>query len=159
MNSDDQRSALMLVAIKVIAQMGTLLVLIVGGSVGIGLLLGGVYAMMASGLDLRWQAGTLTATTETPVADAYIVAVPTPFTETHAADLTYIEAAAADFDLQISSGYALGRNCERCPHKQVAAQRIGAFLGGGRGLEDAEVMRVAVMLEDLVSVKVVHVAF
>lgn len=39
MNSDDQRSALMLVAIKVIAQMGTLLVLIVGGSVGIGLLL------------------------------------------------------------------------------------------------------------------------
>jgi F0F1-type ATP synthase assembly protein I len=39
MNSDDQRTGLMLVAIKVIAQMGTLLVLIVGGSVGIGLLL------------------------------------------------------------------------------------------------------------------------
>jgi F0F1-type ATP synthase assembly protein I len=39
MNSDDQQSSLMIVAIKVIAQMGTLLVLIVGGSVGIGLLL------------------------------------------------------------------------------------------------------------------------
>ncbi len=39
MNSDDQRTGLMLVAIRVIAQMGTLLVLIVGGSVGIGLLL------------------------------------------------------------------------------------------------------------------------
>jgi F0F1-type ATP synthase assembly protein I len=39
MKSDEQRSELMLVAIKVLAQMGTLLVGIVGGSVGIGLLL------------------------------------------------------------------------------------------------------------------------
>ncbi len=38
--------------------------------------------------------GRLKATTETPAADAYIVAVPTPFTSDKRADLSYIEAAA-----------------------------------------------------------------
>ncbi|MDP5225541.1 MULTISPECIES: UDP-N-acetyl-D-mannosamine dehydrogenase [Arthrobacter] len=38
--------------------------------------------------------GTLRATKETPQADAFIVAVPTPFTEDRTADLSYIEAAA-----------------------------------------------------------------
>lgn len=38
--------------------------------------------------------GRLRATTETPSADAFIVAVPTPFLEDKSADLGYIEAAA-----------------------------------------------------------------
>ena len=38
--------------------------------------------------------GRLKATTETPAADAYIVAVPTPFRADKSADLSYIEAAA-----------------------------------------------------------------
>ena len=38
--------------------------------------------------------GNLHATTETPTAEAYIVAVPTPFLADHSADLSYIEAAA-----------------------------------------------------------------
>lgn len=38
--------------------------------------------------------GRLKATTETPPADAFIVAVPTPFLEDKSADLGYIEAAA-----------------------------------------------------------------
>jgi UDP-N-acetyl-D-mannosaminuronic acid dehydrogenase len=38
--------------------------------------------------------GRLKATTETPAADAFIVAVPTPFNEDKTADLSYIEAAA-----------------------------------------------------------------
>ena len=38
--------------------------------------------------------GNLTASTKTPHADAYIIAVPTPFKGDHAADLSYIEAAA-----------------------------------------------------------------
>lgn len=38
--------------------------------------------------------GTLSASLETPEADAYIVAVPTPFNADHSADLSYIEAAA-----------------------------------------------------------------
>lgn len=38
--------------------------------------------------------GNLQATTETPAAQAYIVAVPTPFLADRSADLSYIEAAA-----------------------------------------------------------------
>lgn len=38
--------------------------------------------------------GRLKATTETPAADAFIVAVPTPFLADKSADLSYIEAAA-----------------------------------------------------------------
>lgn len=38
--------------------------------------------------------GTLTASTEVEVADVYIVAVPTPFLDDQAPDLSYIEAAA-----------------------------------------------------------------
>jgi UDP-N-acetyl-D-mannosaminuronic acid dehydrogenase len=38
--------------------------------------------------------GLLRAETKTPEADVYIVAVPTPFKEEHAADLSYIDAAA-----------------------------------------------------------------
>jgi UDP-N-acetyl-D-mannosaminuronic acid dehydrogenase len=37
--------------------------------------------------------GRLTATSATPEADAYIIAVPTPFNDSHAADLSYVEAA------------------------------------------------------------------
>ncbi|MDY6055652.1 UDP-N-acetyl-D-mannosamine dehydrogenase [Micrococcus sp.] len=40
------------------------------------------------------EAGRLSASLETPAADAYIVAVPTPFKGDHAPDLSYIEAAA-----------------------------------------------------------------
>lgn len=39
--------------------------------------------------------GRLRADVKTPEADVFIVAVPTPFAEDHAADLSYIEAAAA----------------------------------------------------------------
>jgi UDP-N-acetyl-D-mannosaminuronic acid dehydrogenase len=39
--------------------------------------------------------GRLKATTQTPAADAYIVAVPTPFRPDRSADLSYIEAAHA----------------------------------------------------------------
>lgn len=46
--------------------------------------------------------GSLRATTKTPVADAYIVAVPTPFRSDHSADLSYIEAAAASIAPQLS---------------------------------------------------------
>lgn len=37
--------------------------------------------------------GRLTATTEMPEADAYIIAVPTPFQPDHTADLSYVESA------------------------------------------------------------------
>jgi UDP-N-acetyl-D-mannosaminuronic acid dehydrogenase len=37
--------------------------------------------------------GRLTATLETPEADAYIIAVPTPFLDDHTADLSYVQSA------------------------------------------------------------------
>lgn len=46
-------------------------------------------------------AGTLTASMEVPQADAYIIAVPTPFSEGHRADLSYIEAAARNVAPQL----------------------------------------------------------
>lgn len=51
--------------------------------------------------------GNLTASTNTPAADAYIVAVPTPFKDDHAADLSYIEAAADAIAPQLVGGELL----------------------------------------------------
>lgn len=46
--------------------------------------------------------GKLRASTETPAAQAYIVAVPTPFRDDHSADLSYIEAAARGIAPQLT---------------------------------------------------------
>lgn len=48
--------------------------------------------------------GTLKASLETPAADAFIVAVPTPFNEDKTADLSYIEAAARGIAPQLQGG-------------------------------------------------------
>jgi UDP-N-acetyl-D-mannosaminuronic acid dehydrogenase len=46
--------------------------------------------------------GKLKATLDTPAADAYIVAVPTPFKSDRSADLSYIEAAARNIAPQLT---------------------------------------------------------
>ncbi|MBM7794179.1 UDP-N-acetyl-D-mannosamine dehydrogenase [Paenarthrobacter ilicis] len=51
--------------------------------------------------------GHLKATTTTPQAEAYIVAVPTPFQEDRSADLSYIEAAARGIAPQLQGGELL----------------------------------------------------
>lgn len=48
--------------------------------------------------------GRLTASKEVPAADAYIIAVPTPFHEDHTADLSYIEAAVTALAPQLAGG-------------------------------------------------------
>lgn len=48
--------------------------------------------------------GHLKATTDTPAAQAFIVAVPTPFREDRTADLSYIEAAARGIAPQLQGG-------------------------------------------------------
>jgi UDP-N-acetyl-D-mannosaminuronic acid dehydrogenase len=48
--------------------------------------------------------GLLSAGTETPAADAYIVAVPTPFHADKSADLSYIEAAGRGLAAQLRGG-------------------------------------------------------
>ncbi|MET4540543.1 UDP-N-acetyl-D-mannosaminuronic acid dehydrogenase [Arthrobacter bambusae] len=51
--------------------------------------------------------GHLRASTSTPQAEAYIVAVPTPFKEDRSADLSYIEAAARGIAPQLQGGELL----------------------------------------------------
>lgn len=48
------------------------------------------------------KAGALTASTDTPAADAYIVAVPTPFFADKTPDLSYIETAGRTLAAQLS---------------------------------------------------------
>lgn len=48
--------------------------------------------------------GRLTATGETPEADAYIIAVPTPFNSDHTADLSYVEAATRQIAPKLKPG-------------------------------------------------------
>lgn len=48
--------------------------------------------------------GSLSATTVTPAADAFILAVPTPFNADKTADLSYIEAAARGLAPQLKGG-------------------------------------------------------
>jgi UDP-N-acetyl-D-mannosaminuronic acid dehydrogenase len=48
--------------------------------------------------------GRLKAVTEVPEADAYIVAVPTPFNEDHTADLSYIRAAVESLAPKLTGG-------------------------------------------------------
>jgi len=48
--------------------------------------------------------GRLTATTETPEADAYIIAVPTPFNGDRTADLSYVQKAAEQIAPRLRSG-------------------------------------------------------
>jgi UDP-N-acetyl-D-mannosaminuronic acid dehydrogenase len=48
--------------------------------------------------------GRLTATTEVPHADAYIIAVPTPFNDDHTADLRYVRAATEAIAPQLRGG-------------------------------------------------------
>lgn len=48
--------------------------------------------------------GTLSAQKDTPAADVYIIAVPTPFAEGHRADLTYVDAATDGLIPQLTGG-------------------------------------------------------
>ncbi|PWF81054.1 UDP-N-acetyl-D-mannosamine dehydrogenase [Kocuria rosea] len=48
--------------------------------------------------------GNLTATTETPRGDAYIIAVPTPFTDNYEGDLSYIRAAVKNIAPNLRGG-------------------------------------------------------
>lgn len=59
---------------------------------------------LAVGVSGAVAMGRLTASTEVPKADAYIVAVPTPFNDDHSADLSYIRSAVESIAPQLSGG-------------------------------------------------------
>jgi UDP-N-acetyl-D-mannosaminuronic acid dehydrogenase len=51
--------------------------------------------------------GRLTTSTDTPPADAYVIAVPTPFHEDHSADLSYVRAATEALAPHLRGGEVL----------------------------------------------------
>ena len=59
---------------------------------------------LAVGVSGAVSIGRLTATMETPEADAYIIAVPTPFNDDHTADVSYIEKAVAQIAPRLRGG-------------------------------------------------------
>ena len=59
---------------------------------------------LAIGVSGAVSMGRLTATTETPEADAYIIAVPTPFNSDHTADLTYVRSAVEQIAPRLRGG-------------------------------------------------------
>jgi UDP-N-acetyl-D-mannosaminuronic acid dehydrogenase len=59
---------------------------------------------LAVGVSGAVAMGRLTATTEVPEADAFIIAVPTPFNEDRTADLSYVRAAAERIAVKLTPG-------------------------------------------------------
>lgn len=59
---------------------------------------------LESAVDSAVAQGRLRAELSTPVADVFIVAVPTPFRDDHRADLTYVEAAGDGIAPQLQGG-------------------------------------------------------
>jgi UDP-N-acetyl-D-mannosaminuronic acid dehydrogenase len=59
---------------------------------------------LAVGVSGAVSMGHLTATTEVPHADAYIIAVPTPFLDDHAADMSYVRAAVEKIAPRLQGG-------------------------------------------------------
>jgi UDP-N-acetyl-D-mannosaminuronic acid dehydrogenase len=73
--------------------------------------------------------GKLQATQETPKADAYIVAVPTPFRADRSADLSYIEAAARGIAPQLEGGELIILESTSPPR---ATRHLGDYILGLR---------------------------
>lgn len=59
---------------------------------------------LAIGVSGAVSMGRLEASTKTPDADAFIIAVPTPFQDDHTADLTYVRAATEQIAPRLSGG-------------------------------------------------------
>lgn len=59
---------------------------------------------LAAGVSGAVSMGRLTATAEVPVADAFIIAVPTPFLDDHTADLVYVRAAVESIAPRLRGG-------------------------------------------------------
>lgn len=90
--------------------------------------------------------GNLTASMTTPAADAYIVAVPTPFNADMSADLSYIDAAARGIAPKLSGGELIILESTSPPG---ATQHLGTYL-----IE----MRPDLSLEEVPGKPQIHVA-
>ncbi|CAN7725625.1 UDP-N-acetyl-D-mannosamine dehydrogenase [Rhizobium sp. LjRoot98] len=73
--------------------------------------------------------GRLTATTETPEAEAFIIAVPTPFNEDRTADLSYVKAAAEQIAPRLKPGNIVVLESTSPPG---TTQKVGDWIGALR---------------------------
>ncbi|SOC40807.1 nucleotide sugar dehydrogenase [Rhizobium subbaraonis] len=73
--------------------------------------------------------GRLKATTETPEADAFIIAVPTPFNEDRTADLSYVKAAAEQIAPKLKPGDIVVLESTSPPG---TTEKIGTWIGALR---------------------------
>lgn len=69
--------------------------------------------------------GQLTASTQTPHGDAYIVAVPTPFKNNHEGDLSYVMSAAIGIAAQLRGGELIVLESTSPPH---TTRKMAEFL-------------------------------
>lgn len=82
---------------------------------------------LAEYLEKVVSAGKLSAALTPPPADAFIVAVPTPFAQDHKADLSYIEAAADAISPQLQGGELLILESTSPPGAtEIMAERVYA---------------------------------
>jgi UDP-N-acetyl-D-mannosaminuronic acid dehydrogenase len=73
--------------------------------------------------------GRLTASTETPCADAYIIAVPTPFRGDHEADLSYVRSAVEQIAPRLRGGEVVILESTSPPG---TSERVSRWLGNLR---------------------------
>ncbi|MCA1439192.1 UDP-N-acetyl-D-mannosamine dehydrogenase [Ensifer sp. IC4062] len=73
--------------------------------------------------------GRLTATSEVPEADAFIIAVPTPFNEDRTADLSYVEAAAKQIAPRLRPGNIVVLESTSPPG---TTEKVGGWIGNLR---------------------------
>ncbi|MFD1330328.1 UDP-N-acetyl-D-mannosamine dehydrogenase [Mycoplana ramosa] len=73
--------------------------------------------------------GRLTATTQTPEADAFIIAVPTPFNEDRTANLSYVKAAAEQIAPRLKPGNIVVLESTSPPG---TTEKVGKWIGALR---------------------------
>jgi UDP-N-acetyl-D-mannosaminuronic acid dehydrogenase len=81
---------------------------------------------LAVGVSGAVAMGRLIATTETPEADAYIIAVPTPFNGDHSADLSFVKAAAEQIASKLRPGNIVVLESTSPPG---TTEKIGKWIG------------------------------
>lgn len=94
---------------------------------------------LAVGVSGAVAMGRLTATGETPEADAFIIAVPTPFNEDRTADLSYVKAASEQIAPKLRSGNIVVLESTSPPGTtELVGQWIGAMRPDLRMPHDGE---------------------
>lgn len=84
---------------------------------------------LAVGVSGAVAMGRLTATTQTPEADAFIIAVPTPFNGDHSADLSFVKAAAEQVATKLRPGNIVVLESTSPPG---TTEKVGQWIGALR---------------------------